>query len=633
MAVPLDLLIVEDSAEDIELMLYQLRRAGFEPHYSRAQDEAEYCDQLQKQPQVILADFYLPQFDALGVLRVLRERHLDIPVIVVTGSLSEDLVARCLQGGAADYLVKDRLMRLGQAVNQVLQERELRAAKKRVEADLQRAQDSFLRISERVSERVVDIVYRLRIAPTYAFEYVSASVKTILGYSSEDFYADNTLWVNLIHPDDLPVLVQRLEHKTFLPQVFRIRHRDGTYRLIEALDVPVFDEQGTLVAIEGVARDVTERMRMEEALRRSEAKNRALIDALPDILAVVRADGTILDIKVPKALEDLASSVIGKTTYQMPELYPALSAAWVSGFMQRVQRALDSGEMQVFESAFDIPGFVGLHYEFRLVVSNEQEVLAIVRDVTEARQAQDALLNAELLRAEVKKERELVQLKEDFVSMVSHEFRNPLSVIQSSAELLERYEQRMTPLRRQEHVQRIREQAAFMSQLLDDVLMVSRAKSGKGKFQPKMLNLVQLCGVLLERVALPAANTHHLVFNAVGELEEVWLDENLLQHTLMNLLQNAVKYSPDGGEVRLEVERVGTFVVIKVVDHGIGILPEDMGRLYETFQRGSNTAGIHGTGLGLAIVKANVDLHGGTIHCESAPGVGTTFTVRLPCVP
>jgi signal transduction histidine kinase len=123
---------------------------------------------------------------------------------------------------------------------------------------------------------------------------------------------------------------------------------------------------------------------------------------------------------------------------------------------------------------------------------------------------------------------------------------------------------------------------------------------------------------------------HAFIVQTEGDLSQVVMDARLWQHIVVNLLTNAVKYSPGGGDIHLNVARQGSEVVCRVSDHGIGIPPEALPRLYEPFQRASNVGTINGSGLGLAIVKQSVDRHGGTITCESKLGEGTTFTVRLP---
>jgi signal transduction histidine kinase len=246
------------------------------------------------------------------------------------------------------------------------------------------------------------------------------------------------------------------------------------------------------------------------------------------------------------------------------------------------------------------------------------------------KKAEQAKQEAIWLRKELEKERELLQLKERFISMVSHEFRTPLSVIVSSTELVCRFYERMTRERQVNHLKEVLHQADYMRGLIDEVLTVNKAQAGKLEFNPSSLNVTTFCQTTLERMQVIDDGKHSFVFVTEGDLSAAALDEKLLRHILHNLLSNAIKYSPDGGEVRLEVSRQDGDVLIKVSDQGIGIPSEALEHVYDPFYRAKNTGEIGGTGLGMSIVKQSVDLHGGTISCESQMDMGTTFWVRLP---
>ncbi|MEW5814046.1 MAG: response regulator, partial [Spirochaetota bacterium] len=144
MPTPLRILILEDCPDDAELMLHALRQAGYEPDWQRVETEPDYVSRLDPSLDIILADYALPQFDAIHALRLLRERGLDIPFIVVTSSISEEEAVESIKEGAADYLLKDRLARLGPAVVQAVQEKRLRDEKRRAEERLTKMSECFL---------------------------------------------------------------------------------------------------------------------------------------------------------------------------------------------------------------------------------------------------------------------------------------------------------------------------------------------------------------------------------------------------------------------------------------------------------------------------------------------------------
>jgi signal transduction histidine kinase len=255
--------------------------------------------------------------------------------------------------------------------------------------------------------------------------------------------------------------------------------------------------------------------------------------------------------------------------------------------------------------------------------AGESASLVTLRDVT------DRARYTELLRVQLEKERELLELKERFISMVSHEFRAPLTVILSSAELLKNYAERLSGEKRLGHIGRIENQAQRMAHMLESVLTISRAKAGKLTFSPVLVDLKAFCQHILDDLR-PNHPTHQFTFDAAGNLDGICVDETLLQHMLLNLLSNAVKYSPIGGTITLRVTREDNMVLIQISDTGIGIPTDDQKRLFEPFHRARNTKDIQGTGLGLTIVKNSVEIHGGTIDVTSREGIGTTFTIRLP---
>jgi signal transduction histidine kinase len=266
-------------------------------------------------------------------------------------------------------------------------------------------------------------------------------------------------------------------------------------------------------------------------------------------------------------------------------------------------------------------------------------VLVAVDIITRQRRSAEALrvagdrLQSALadLHKERERERELVELKSRFVSVTSHEFRTPLSVILSSTELLEAYADRWSTERKKEHFDRVGNAVRGMVRLLDDMLMIGKADAGKLEFHPAALDVGALCADVASEVQQSAGTRYHVEYAAKDKLERAMMDEKLLRPILVNLLSNAVKYSPEGGAVRLVVARQGDEAVFEVSDEGIGIPANDLSRLFDAFHRGTNVAKIAGTGLGLAIVKRSVDVCGGTIDVESHVGKGTRFTVRLPC--
>jgi signal transduction histidine kinase len=233
------------------------------------------------------------------------------------------------------------------------------------------------------------------------------------------------------------------------------------------------------------------------------------------------------------------------------------------------------------------------------------------------------------LAKEREKERQLGELKTRFVSMTSHEFRTPLSVIVSSTELLENYGDRWDSERRHDHLERIRSAAGSMWRMLDDILIIGRAEAGVLRASPAQMHLDEFCRNLIQSLEHSSARSHSIRYSFSGD-PRVTLDERLLSEVVGNLLSNALKYSPPGSQVHFDVIASDEQCRFSVKDQGIGIPEADIPRLFESFFRAGNADQIKGSGLGLAVVKKALDVQNGLIEVESELGRGSRFVVRVP---
>jgi len=254
------------------------------------------------------------------------------------------------------------------------------------------------------------------------------------------------------------------------------------------------------------------------------------------------------------------------------------------------------------------------------------------RDLLEA-QHRAELIEFERLRVDLKAAHELDATKSHLMRTISHEFRTPLTLIRTSAELVERYGDRMSPEQRAGHFNTLFREIDFLDSMIEDIVTVTRLQSGR--FQPsfKPRDLQVFCPELIAAFESRIAPDHLFVFESAGDLSAVPVEETLLRHILSNLLSNAAKYSTPGSEVLLRVENCGGELVITIRDHGTGIPEADRPNLFEPFFRGSNSTGKPGSGLGMKIVADSLRLYGGSITYETSVGGGTTFVVRLPIPP
>ena len=242
------------------------------------------------------------------------------------------------------------------------------------------------------------------------------------------------------------------------------------------------------------------------------------------------------------------------------------------------------------------------------------------------------------LESALVQEKKLSELKSQLIATISHEYRTPLTTILSSTELLKAYRHKWDDAKQIKHFERIQGSVAQMVAMLDDALFLNQAEFEEIELQLVSLDLAPLFDKIVERFRATSAEQYIFTFST-DENITLNADANLVRKILVNLISNAIKYSPEGGEISVRLFREsdsptgrrGAFrVIFQVRDEGIGIPSENRDRLFETFSRGSNVGTIRGMGLGLAIVKKCVDLHGGEMAIESEEDLGTTVTVSLP---
>jgi PAS domain S-box-containing protein len=259
----LTVLILEDHPEDAELIIHYLRKEGFALSSIIVETEKEFVEKLDDSIDIILADFSLDQYDALRALSHLRKTGLDLPFIVITGAISEEVAVECMKQGAADYLLKDRLARLGPSVRQSLEQKRLREDKRRSEASLARSEEQ-LRL---IIENTMDVIYTSMADGTLM--YISPQVSR-WGLTPEEAMGRNMM--EFIHPDDVERVLGEFEMtvttgKAF-PSYFRVISRSGEIFHVEEYGRAIYQE-GHVISVTGVIRDITARREAEERLKAS----------------------------------------------------------------------------------------------------------------------------------------------------------------------------------------------------------------------------------------------------------------------------------------------------------------------------------------------------------------------------
>jgi PAS domain S-box-containing protein len=290
-----------------------------------------------------------------------------------------------------------------------------------------------------------------------------------------------------------------------------------------------------------------------------------------------------------------------------------------------------------------------------------QYAIAFINDITVRKRSEDALirLNANLeekvkertdslsktveqlemqireaqekdlqLRKSLEKEKELNELKSRFVSLASHEFRTPLSTILSSAYLVSKYVTTEEQSKRDKHIDRIVSSVNMLTDILNDFLSVGKIEEGKIQIRNTEFHITDLCNSLFGELNPILKKGQTIAYRHSGTTM-VFMDPSLLKHIMMNLVSNAIKFSPEGAPIAITTSCMGADTVITVKDRGMGIPAEDRQHLFERFFRGTNVTNIQGTGLGLHIVSRYVEMMNGVIDVASEVDNGTEFTIKF----
>lgn len=226
------------------------------------------------------------------------------------------------------------------------------------------------------------------------------------------------------------------------------------------------------------------------------------------------------------------------------------------------------------------------------------------------------------------KEKELNQLKSKFISTASHEFRTPLTSIMSSSQMVDKYLDSWDANKIRTHLKRIQDSAFYLTHLMDDVIKINHAESGRMTINKKLINYRNYLTDLTESHKL--VNKHEILLNYSCPQEEYTMDHKQLDLILSNLLSNADKYSNENSVIIVSTHEKANFLVIEIIDQGIGISESELNKIFDPFYRAANAELYKGSGLGLSIVKNSVELLGGSISVESQINIGTSFTVSLP---
>lgn len=250
-------------------------------------------------------------------------------------------------------------------------------------------------------------------------------------------------------------------------------------------------------------------------------------------------------------------------------------------------------------------------------------VAKLKEEISERKNVEDEL------RRVLKKEQELGDLKSKFVSIVSHEFRTPLTIISSAAQILNKFKNKFSEKEQDEYTNRILKTVDFLTDLMDNVIFIGRSDTNNIKIVTIEFDFVKFCQSVVQDFELSLGTSRRIEFVNNCNREVINTDDKALRHILVNLLSNALKYSDDNQPVTVTIDNDYNLFYIVVEDKGIGIPQEDQMRIFDQFYRASNVGDISGTGLGMSVVLRSLEIIGGSIEVDSTLGVGTKFIIKL----
>jgi len=349
--------------------------------------------------------------------------------------------------------------------------------------------------------------------------------------------------------------------------------------------------------------------RLSEAIDLSLAGYKLVADDEGNEVSTVKFDLVLLDLGLP-------DSVGLETLKEYRTAVPDIPVVVLTGF--------DDEELAMQALAEGAQDYL---------VKDQITIQQLVRAIRYAIEREEILKklreSKEISRKALAKEQQLNELKSNFVAMVSHEFRNPMTTIRTAIDILQNHTE-LAEERKNLYFERVQDSINHMLQLLDEVLFLSRSEAAKLEYKPASLDLMSFCEEITEVFQMQAGEQYRIIFNFEGECNSAYMDEELLHRILTNLVSNAVKYSLPSKNIWLNLSCRDGMAIFQIQDEGIGIPEKDQTNLFQTFYRASNVRRIQGTGLGLAMVKKCVELHNGEINIESQQDVGTMVTVRIP---
>ena len=640
MAIPLRVLIVEDSEDDMLLLLRELRRGGYDPTYERVDTRDAMRAALDRQAwDAILCDYSMPHLSAPEALSLLQGTGLDLPFIIVSGTIGEDTAVAAMKAGAHDYLLKGNLTRLAPAVERELREVKERAARRHAEDALRETAETLRAIIESSPLAIIAL------EPEGTVQLWNSAAERIFGWRAAEVLGGPLPLVPADRQEESQALRQRVLQGEAISEVeIRRQRKDGSPIDVSLSTAPLHDTHGRVTGIVGIVADISERLRAEQRLR----LQGAALEAAANAIVITDREGRIT--WVNPAFTRLTGYTPEEILGENPRLLR--SDKQDRAFYEHLWNTILSG--QVWRGEIVNRRKDGSLYTEEMTVTPVHDeggeishFIAIKHDITERKRAEAALwAKDEEIRTMTQQLWQAAKLATmgELAASIAHELNNPLATVSLRVEAL--LGQAPEGSAQHQALEIIEQEVERMGSLVTSLLSFSR----RSQRRVSSLDVREEIEKTLELIHYHLRNHRvTLVREFAPAVPLIQADRQQMQQLFLNLFTNATDAMPEGGTltIRVGVGEYGsmgegtaptrstpphlhtpTQVIIEVADTGVGIAPVDLPKVMEPFFTTKPEG--KGTGLGLGICRRIVQEHGGTLEITSEPGRGTTVRVVLP---
>ncbi len=655
----INILLIEDNEDDAFLLKRTFKNLSDFNYKLEIKDSIKSgIEELKTNSyNVLLLDLSLPDSSGLSGYNKIKNEFTSLPIIILTGNEDDQLAKNAIHQGVQDFLIKGK-------IDSYLIDRAIFYAieRKQMELHIRESEQKHRELVEMLPEGIIMFDLNFKII------YASEKIYDMFGTNKDNSFVGKDIF-NWISDEEK-------HHTTFKMRIKSLLNNSGLimsneYILLknngnkfwgELRATCLLDQNGKPKGFLSIVRDVSERKYMEDSLKQSEERYRNLFELSPDAIAI-HSDGKLLFVN-QNATNIIGAShindVIGKSILHF------LAVEYHSEAFERLGRISNGEYLNAMEAKFI--KFDGSQIDVEITSSlvnfrGIKSIQSIIRDITYRKQTEKqlelyrnnleelvkirteelAVVNKKLteeiekekeiemiLRKSLSKEKELRELKSQFISTASHEFRTPLASIRSSAELIERYGKKWPEEKHASHLEKIKASIDYLTTLLDNVITVNSKEGGYFNYNPEQFDLLKLSEEIIAHLKASLDLNRKVVLNYNTQTKIFNLDPKLIRFIINNLVSNSFKYSHKEREIIVEFKTHNNTLHIVVTDFGTGIANEDIPHLFEPFYRSNSVRFIQGTGLGLTVVKHAVDIQSGQISFITEKNKGTVFTVKIP---